>query len=65
MGLYARYRAPPLINLACGEAPIRKQRRKIVPRAEGVALELGFGAGGGGEQDDDQGRDRWSHRQRG
>ena len=45
MGLYERYLAPPLINLFCGKAPIQKQRQKIVPRAEGVVLELGFGAG--------------------
>jgi SAM-dependent methyltransferase len=45
MNFYDRYIVPPLINLACGAAPIRKQREKIVPHAEGVVLELGFGAG--------------------
>ncbi len=45
MGFYDRYILPPLINLACGAEPIRKQREKIVPQAEGVVLELGFGAG--------------------
>lgn len=45
MSFYARYVLPPLINCACGAKPIRYQRRKIVPRAEGVVLELGFGSG--------------------
>lgn len=45
MGFYSRYILPPLINCACGAKPIRYQRRKIVPRAEGVVLELGFGGG--------------------
>ncbi|HZK99730.1 MAG TPA: class I SAM-dependent methyltransferase [Caulobacteraceae bacterium] len=45
MGLYERYLLPPLLGLACGAKPIRKQREKIVPRAQGVVLELGFGAG--------------------
>ena len=45
MGFYDRYIVPPLINLACGAAPIGKQREKVVPRAEGVVLELGFGSG--------------------
>jgi len=45
MGFYERYIVPPLIGLACGAKPIRKQREKIVPLAEGVVLELGFGSG--------------------
>ena len=45
MGFYSRYIVPPLINCACGAKPIRYQRRKIVPRARGVVLELGFGSG--------------------
>lgn len=45
MGLYERYILPPLINLACGAKPIAYQRQKVVPRAEGVVLELGFGSG--------------------
>lgn len=45
MGFYSRYVVPPLINCACGMKPIRYQRQKIVPRAEGVVLELGFGSG--------------------
>ena len=45
MGFYDRFILPPLINMACGAAPIGKQRAKVVPRASGVVLELGFGSG--------------------
>lgn len=45
MGVYDRYVLPFVINCACGAKPISYQRRKIVPRAEGVVLELGFGSG--------------------
>ena len=45
MGFYNRYVVPPFIGLACGAKPIRKQREKIVPLAQGVVLELGFGSG--------------------
>lgn len=45
MSFYARHILPAFINCACGAKPIRYQRRKIVPRAEGVVLELGFGSG--------------------
>jgi len=36
---------PPLINLACSSSPTQKQREKIVPRASGDILEVGFGSG--------------------
>lgn len=45
MSLYDRFVLPPLITAACSCSPIDKQRQKIVPAAEGVVLELGFGAG--------------------
>ncbi|MFT3727498.1 MAG: class I SAM-dependent methyltransferase [Terricaulis sp.] len=45
MSFYARHILPVVINCACGAKPIRYQRKKIVPRAEGVVLELGFGSG--------------------
>lgn len=45
MSFYDRHILPLVINCACGAKPIRYQRRKIVPRAEGVVLELGFGSG--------------------
>ncbi|MBS0277115.1 MAG: class I SAM-dependent methyltransferase [Proteobacteria bacterium] len=45
MGLYDHYILPPLLNAAMGAKPIRYQRKKVVPRAEGRVLEIGFGAG--------------------
>lgn len=45
MGLYDRYILPRLLNAAMSAKPIRYQRRKVVPRAEGRVLEVGFGAG--------------------
>lgn len=45
MSFYARHVLPVLINCACGAKPILYQRQKIVPRARGVVLELGFGSG--------------------
>jgi len=45
MGLWERYVVPPLIGCACKSKPIMKQREKVVPRAEGVVMELGCGTG--------------------
>ena len=45
MSVYDRYLLPPLTNLACGSKPTRKQREKIVHRAYGDVLEIGFGGG--------------------
>lgn len=45
MSWYAEKILPRLINLACGSKPTRKQREKIVPRAAGDILEIGFGGG--------------------
>lgn len=45
MGFYDRYILPRLLDAACSAGPIDKQRAKIVPQAEGVVLELGFGSG--------------------
>lgn len=45
MGLYDRYVLPKLLDAACSARPIERQRAKIVPQAEGVVLELGFGSG--------------------
>jgi ubiquinone/menaquinone biosynthesis C-methylase UbiE len=36
---------PRLINIACSTKPTQKQREKIVPRASGNILEVGFGSG--------------------
>ncbi|MBI1210973.1 MAG: methyltransferase domain-containing protein [Alphaproteobacteria bacterium] len=45
MGFYDRYLLPPLLEFAMGAKPIRYQRRKVVPLAEGRVLEIGLGAG--------------------
>jgi ubiquinone/menaquinone biosynthesis C-methylase UbiE len=45
MGLYDRYVLPRLLNAAMSAKPIRYQRKKVVPRAQGRVLEVGFGAG--------------------
>lgn len=45
MGVWNKLVVEPLISCACGTKPIRKQREKIVPRAEGRVLEIGCGAG--------------------
>lgn len=45
MGLWEKYVVPPLVSAACSTKPIRKQREKVVPLAEGRVLELGCGAG--------------------
>ena len=45
MGLYNRYVVPWLVNLSCGTKPIRRQRQKVVPMAEGRVLEVGIGSG--------------------
>jgi|TARA_B110000116_G_C16789331_1_gene562789 ubiquinone/menaquinone biosynthesis C-methylase UbiE len=36
---------PRLISLACTSKPIRKQREKVIPKADGTVLEIGFGSG--------------------
>jgi ubiquinone/menaquinone biosynthesis C-methylase UbiE len=45
MGFYNHHILPPLLSLAMGTKPIRYQRKKVVPRARGRVLEIGFGAG--------------------
>lgn len=45
MSWYEEKVLPRLINLACSSGPARKQREKIVPRAVGDVLEIGFGSG--------------------
>jgi ubiquinone/menaquinone biosynthesis C-methylase UbiE len=45
MGFYDRHILPFLLNGAMSAKPITYQRRKVVPRAEGRVLEIGFGAG--------------------
>jgi ubiquinone/menaquinone biosynthesis C-methylase UbiE len=45
MSWYEQRVLPSLINFVCGAKPARKQREKIVPRATGDVLEIGFGSG--------------------
>jgi SAM-dependent methyltransferase len=45
MGLYQRYLLPRLVQCACGSPVIDRQRRKVVPLAQGEVLEVGFGSG--------------------
>jgi len=45
MSWYDQRVLPGLINFVCGAKPTRKQREKIVPRATGDVLEIGFGSG--------------------
>lgn len=42
---YDRYILPRLLDLACGVPPIAQQRRKVIPNARGVVLEVGMGTG--------------------
>ena len=45
MGFYSHFILPRLLDAAMSTKPIHYQRRKVVPRAEGRVLEVGFGAG--------------------
>ena len=45
MSFYEQHVLPHLINCACGSPPILKLRSQIVPKAEGVVLEVGMGSG--------------------
>ena len=42
---YERIILPRLCNCCCSIGPIEKQRKKIVPSAKGVVLEIGIGTG--------------------
>jgi len=45
MSLYDKYLLPKFLNCACGSKPVEYQRKKVVPYAEGVVLEVGIGSG--------------------
>ena len=45
MGLYSKFILPRVVHHACGQKPAMKQRRKIIPLAEGRVLEVGIGSG--------------------
>lgn len=42
---YERHILPYLLDLACSVSPIRRQRMKVIPQAEGKVLEVGIGTG--------------------
>lgn len=44
-GWYERHLLPYLIDFACGMAPIRRQRERVVGAAHGRVLEVGIGTG--------------------
>ena len=45
MSFYDRHILPHMINIGCGMEAITEQRKRIVPRATGRVLEIGFGSG--------------------
>lgn len=45
MSLYNKYILPKFLNCACGSKPINYQRKKVVPLASGVVLDVGIGTG--------------------
>lgn len=42
---YEKHLLPYVIDLACGIKPVRLQREKVVPLAQGKVLEIGIGTG--------------------
>ena len=42
---YERHLLPYLMDFACGLSPVRRQRAKVVPLAQGDVLEIGIGTG--------------------
>ena len=45
MGLYDKYVLPKFLNCTCGSKPINYQRKKVVPLAKGIVLDVGIGSG--------------------
>ena len=45
MSWYGKHVVPRLIDWAMDRADVAKQRAKVIPRAEGVTLEIGMGSG--------------------
>jgi ubiquinone/menaquinone biosynthesis C-methylase UbiE len=42
---YERNLLPYLLDLSCSVSPLRKQRMKVIPQAQGKVLEIGIGTG--------------------
>ena len=45
MNLYDRYLLPTLVHRTCSAEATMRQRAKVIPRARGDVLEVGFGSG--------------------
>jgi ubiquinone/menaquinone biosynthesis C-methylase UbiE len=45
MGFYERHVLPYILDVACGQKAIRRQREKVLGRARGAVLEIGMGSG--------------------
>jgi hypothetical protein len=45
VGFYDRHVLPPVLDAACGMSVVTAQRRKVVPLAQGVVLEVGHNIG--------------------
>ena len=45
MNIYDKYLLPKLVHFTCGQKPTMRQRKKVVPLAEGRVLEIGIGSG--------------------
>lgn len=45
MGFYGNHIEPMIVSCACGMKAIARERAKIVPKASGRVLEVGFGSG--------------------
>ncbi len=45
MGIYARHIGPRFVNCLCSADDIAAERRKVVPHASGIVLEIGIGPG--------------------
>lgn len=45
MSLYGRFLLPTLVHRTCSSSKAAEQRAKLVPRATGEVLEVGFGSG--------------------
>jgi ubiquinone/menaquinone biosynthesis C-methylase UbiE len=45
VNIYDRYLLPRLTHWVCSSPAVQRQRRRVVPRAHGRVLEVGFGSG--------------------
>lgn len=45
MGFYDRHILPHVIDFACGQEPVERQRERVIPAARGRVVEIGLGSG--------------------